>query len=126
MSLSWTTTSVLSSLNLTSPQFHRLSQLRVLGLGCNQDRYVRVGVFPEREEILVGDAGFGGVALQGVGAGETEIRQRTDGVIRRYAAMVQDFLELGCGFVALMRGQIGFSSHKNGVQGGPTVSAGQS
>ena len=39
-------------------------------------------------------------------------------------AVVEDLLELGCGFAALMRGQIGFSSHKNGVQAVPSVKTG--
>ena len=42
-------------------------QLCVFCLGLLEDRDVGVGVFPEREEILVGSAGFGRVALQGVG-----------------------------------------------------------
>ena len=42
-----------------------LLQLRVLGLGFLQDGDVRVGVFPQCEEILIGRLGLGGVALQG-------------------------------------------------------------
>ncbi len=49
----------------------QLSQLCVLRLGCFQDGDVRVGVFPEGEEILIGGFGFGGVALQHVGAGQS-------------------------------------------------------
>jgi len=45
-----------------------LLQLCVFRFGFLQDRDVRVGVFPEREEILIGGAGFGGVPLQGVSA----------------------------------------------------------
>src|SRR5438552_19207751 len=40
-----------------------LLQLRVLRLGFLQDRDVGVGVFPESEEILVGSAGFGRIAI---------------------------------------------------------------
>jgi hypothetical protein len=43
-----------------------LFQLRVLRLGFLQDGDVGVSVFPEGEEILIGGAGFGCVALQGV------------------------------------------------------------
>jgi len=42
---------------------------------------VRVGVFPEREEILIGDAGFGGVALQGVGAGDAQMDQLNNSTV---------------------------------------------
>ena len=41
-----------------------LLPLRVLRLGLLEDGDVRIGVFPEREEILIGGAGFGsGVRL---------------------------------------------------------------
>src|SRR5215831_743251 len=44
----------------------RLLQLCVLGLGLLKDGDVGVGVFPEGEEVLVGCAGFGGIALESV------------------------------------------------------------
>jgi hypothetical protein len=42
----------------------KLFQLRVLGFRSDKNGNVRVGIFPEREEILIGGAGFRGVALQ--------------------------------------------------------------
>jgi hypothetical protein len=48
-------------------------QLRVLRLGFLQDGDVGVGVFPEREEILIGSLGFGGVSREGIRAGELEV-----------------------------------------------------
>jgi len=45
------------------------SQLRVLSLGRDVDWNVRIGVFPEREEIVIGRLGLGSVAVQSVGAG---------------------------------------------------------
>jgi len=54
-----------------------LLQFRVLRFGFFQDGDVRVGVFPEGEEILICRLGFGGVALQGVSATDLEMRQRT-------------------------------------------------
>ena len=41
---------------------HLLRQFRVLGFGFFQDGNIRVGIFPQREEILVGSAGAGTVA----------------------------------------------------------------
>ena len=54
----------------TLPQFslQKLLQLRVLRLRCDEDRNVRVGVFPKRQEILIRCLGFGRVALHCVGA----------------------------------------------------------
>ena|SRR6516164_2660910 len=46
----------------------RLLQLRILRLGLLQDGDVAIGVLPQREEIVVGGAGFGGVALHGISA----------------------------------------------------------
>jgi hypothetical protein len=51
-----------------------LLQLRVLRLSGDEDRNVGVGVFPEREEILIGRLGFGVVALQHVGSADLEMR----------------------------------------------------
>ena len=52
-------------------------QLRVLRFRSDEDGNVRVGVFPQREEILIGRLGFGGVALHRVCAGHSEMRQRS-------------------------------------------------
>ena len=80
----------------------KLLQLCVLGFGSDEDWNVRVGIFPEREEILIGRLGFGVVVLQGVGAGEAEMSECSDGFVEYNSAMVENFLELGSGFAALM------------------------
>ena len=95
-----------------------LLQLRILRLGFFQNRDVGVGVFPEREEILIGSLGFSGVALHGIGSADLEMRECPDGFVEHNSAMVEDFLELGSGFVALMRGQIGFATHVDGIEVG--------
>jgi hypothetical protein len=56
-------------------------QLRVLGLGLPQDGDVRIGVFPESEEVLIGVFGFGAIALDGTGACEAEMGERPDGFV---------------------------------------------
>jgi hypothetical protein len=58
-----------------------LFQLCVLRLSLLQDGDIGVGVFPEREEILIGGAGFGRVALQGVSARQSQPGQRTPGKV---------------------------------------------
>src|SRR5271167_3056187 len=88
-------------------------QLRVLGFGFFQDGDVGVGVFPEGEEVLICGAGFDGIARHCVGAGKGEMCQYSNGFIEHSSAMVEDFLELVGGFVALMRRQMGFAAHKN-------------
>src|SRR5262245_40086595 len=50
-------------------------ELRVLGLGLDKHRDVRVGIFPAREEVLVRATAFRGVAGERGGAGELELGQ---------------------------------------------------
>ena len=64
----------------------QLLQLHVLGLGLLQDGDVRVGVFPQREEILIRGAGFGGVAGHRVGAGQAEAGELFTSVVPRSRA----------------------------------------
>lgn len=59
----------------TSPSGSELMKLHILGFGLLQDG--NVGVFPEREDPDR-RSGFGGVALQGVGACEAEAGKRAD------------------------------------------------
>jgi hypothetical protein len=75
----------------------RSLQLRVLGFGLLQDGDVGVGAFPQREEILIGGASFGRVALHGIGSADLEMRECSDGFVEHDSAMVEDFLELGGG-----------------------------
>ena len=49
-----------------------LLQLRELRLGFLQDGDVGIGVFPEREEILIGGTALVSVAGNGVSLGEIE------------------------------------------------------
>jgi hypothetical protein len=76
-------------------------QLRVLCLGLLQDGDVGVGVFPEGEEVLICRLGFGGVALQGVGATDLEMRECSDEFVYYNPTMVENLLKLGSGFAAL-------------------------
>jgi len=49
-----------------------LFQLCVLRLGFLEDGNIRVGFFPEREEILIDSGGLGGVALHGVSTRQSQ------------------------------------------------------
>ena len=96
-------------------------QLRALRFGFLQDGDVGVGVFPQREEVVVRGAGFRSVALHGVSAGEAEMRERSNGFVDHNTSMVQDFLKLSRSFATLMCGQICFPTHKDWIHCGPTV-----
>ena len=54
-------------------------QLGVFGFGLLEDGYIRVGVLPKREKILIGRLGPGRVALQGAGAAKAEMHERAHG-----------------------------------------------
>src|SRR5208337_700521 len=90
-----------------------LLQFRVLGLGLFQDGDVGVGVFPEREKILIGGAGFGGVALHGVSARQSEAGQCTPRKVRHQSSVVYEFLKFRCRSVAVVQHEIGFSAQIN-------------
>src|ERR1700730_7393876 len=101
----------------------RLLQPRILGFGSNQDRNIGVGVFPEREEILIRGPGFGGVALQCVGTSETEMGEYTCRTIPQHPAMVEDFLKFGgCGR-HLLRAQISLGANVDRIQAGVSRAA---
>lgn len=48
----------------------------VLRFSLLKDGDVGIGVFPEREEVLIRGAGFGFVGLKSVSAGESQVSQR--------------------------------------------------
>ena len=77
-----------------------LLQPRILRFGLLEDGDIGIGVFPEGEKILVGGFGFGGVALQGVGAGEAEMRQGTMLVVKNDARVSKDILKIRGGIFA--------------------------
>ena len=83
---------------------NKLLQLCVLRLGLLQDGDVGVGVFPKRQEVLIGGFCLGGVALNSVGTAELEMGECADGRVQHDSAMVEDSLELGSSFAALVRG----------------------
>ena len=93
-----------------------LLQLRVLRLSLFQDGDVGVGVFPQREEILIRGVGLRRIALQGIGAGAAEMRERTDGFHDHKAAMVEELLELSSGLSRVMRPKIRFPTHEGRIQ----------
>jgi len=80
-----------------------LLQLCVFGLCGAMDGDVGIRVFPQREKILIGRLGFGGVALQGVSAGHPQPGQRAPRKVRDDSRVVDEFLKFRC------RGLAGFS-----------------
>ena len=69
----------------------KLLQSCVFRFGGNEDGDVRVCFFPEREKILIGDLGFGRIAIESVGAAKAEVGERTQREIDYHALMVSEF-----------------------------------
>ena len=106
-------------------------QLGVLRLGLLQDGDVGVGVFPEREKILVGgerpDAGGIGIRslrrsrLQGVGTSHSQMRQRSRPAVPDDTAVVENLLKLGGGRTALPSRKIRLAANIRWIEAGNIV-----
>src|SRR5262249_6360189 len=95
-------------------------QFGVFSFGLLQDGDVRVGVFPEGEEILISSARMGLVACQGVRARQSQMRQCRDWGIPNNLAMLKDLMKFYGRFFSLARIQVRLPSN---VHGNQTVSA---
>ena len=65
----------------------------VLRFGLPEDRDIGIGIFPECDEVEISAAGFGPVALYGVGAGEAELGECAQREIQYEAAVINQLLE---------------------------------
>src|ERR1700727_3611896 len=80
-----------------------LFQLGVLFFGRVENRHIRIGVFPDCKKILIGGLRFRRAPLQGKGAAETQMSQRIEHIRRGNAAMVENLLVFGAGFLSVVR-----------------------
>src|SRR6202011_1633920 len=98
-------------------------QLGILRLGLLEDGNIRIGIFPQRQKILVRGTALRTFALHRVGAPELQMRQRSDGFVEHNATMVEEFLKFFCRFNASVRRKKRFSSHIDRIQIGPVIKA---
>jgi hypothetical protein len=70
-------------------------QLGVLPLSLFEDRSVRIGIFPELQEVLVFGASLAAVTGERVGAAKAEMGQGADGLVQGDAGVVENLLEFG-------------------------------
>ena len=66
----------------TQPMIHRSLQLGVLPLSLFEDRSVRIGIFPELQEVLVFGASLAAVTGERVGAAKAEMGRGAMGSFR--------------------------------------------
>jgi len=93
-----------------------LVEIRVFGLGLLQNGNVRVRIFPERKEILIGGFRFDLITLQCVSPAELQVCQSANRIANNESSMIENLLEFRSGLDALMRGQIGQATHIGGVE----------
>src|SRR4051812_19983455 len=90
----------------TMPAPFDLLQPGVFRAGLLEDGDVGVGVLPERQKILVGDLGLGGIAGRHERPAELQVGQRADRIADYDPAVIENPLEFrGC-FVGSMCRQV--------------------
>src|SRR5207249_3566103 len=78
-------------------------QLFVFFLGFYQNRIIRVGVFPEREKVLISLARFCSIASKDGSACEADVCKRIQNPANRPAAMTENLLKLSSRFRAFVQ-----------------------
>ena len=84
----------------------QLRQFRVLRLGFLQNGDLRIGIFPEGEEILIRGLGFRGVARHGISTSNTEMGDCSQWEVENDTAMIEKLPELSSSGCAVMRCQL--------------------
>jgi hypothetical protein len=91
---------------MPAPRVKFLLQFIGFGFGFAEDWDVGIGIFPQREEFLIGGAGLGVVAGEGFGARDADVRESAGQAILNEAAMVENLLEFRRGGASLLAREI--------------------
>ena len=75
----------------------RSLELREFRLGLFEDRDVRVGIFPESEELLISKLCLGAYPRQSERPAKFQPCERTDGLTPDDAGVIENLLKLGGG-----------------------------
>src|ERR1035438_3626433 len=94
----------------------RCTSLGVFRLGLDEDRDVWVGVFPEREEGLVGGVCLGRIPRQSQGSGQLQARNCAYWIGGNDAAVIENSLELRRGFEVPVRQQKGLTAQVHWIE----------
>src|SRR6266403_2160180 len=94
---------LIEGLNLKADFVSPSRQLLVFQLSFNQNRNIRVGVFPEREKVLISLARSCCIALKDGSACEADVCKRIQNPANRPAAMTKNLLKLSCSFRAFVQ-----------------------
>src|SRR6185436_3292680 len=92
------------------------SQAGKFRFGLNQNRNVRIGIFPNAEKLFIGLTRFSPIARECVSARESQIREREKFRPQNDAAVAEDFLKLRRGFGARLPLQICLTTKIDGEE----------
>ena len=81
-----------------------------------ENRNVRVGVLPQRQEIVVGAFRLHGVARERERSRQLQARHRVHGIDEHDASMIENPLELGGGLGGLMRREVRQAANVDGIE----------
>jgi len=98
----------------------RLRHSRVFRPCFPENRNVRVGVLPERQEIVVSAFRLHGIAREHESSRQLQARHRVHGIDEHDAAMIENPLELADGFGGLTCGEVRQSANIDGIQAAET------
>src|ERR1700684_372399 len=93
-------------------------QFGIFSFSLLKNRNIGVGIFPEREEILIGRAGAAGVACFCSRSRQAEMRQRAGPTVPYNPAMIEQLLEFSGRGGSLLRLQIRFTAQINLIHAG--------
>src|SRR6266852_3226459 len=100
----------------TAPYDEMSLQLRIFCFGLLKDGDVRVGIFPQREEVLIGGAGPGRIAFESVRTAEVEVGESTKGKIYDDPPMVNELLKFSRCLSALATPQKSLAANEDRIQ----------
>ena len=89
------------------PILRELVQAGVFGAGLLQDGNIRIGILPERQEILISHTAGGEVPGEGVRPREAQHRQCPVGAAHREPTVIENFLEFCLRRFAVASAQVG-------------------
>ena len=99
-----------------TPNLQPLLELRIFRLSLLQNGDFRIGILPQREEILISGFCLCCVSGQNIGSPQLQARQNSDRIASHDSPMIDNLLELRAGFGALMRTQISLAAHVHRIE----------
>ena len=92
-------------------------QLRILLFCVLQNRYFRIGSFPEGEKILIGRFRLFPVTHQCIGSAQLQVRKCRNRIAYDDSAMIENLLKFGGGFSASIGSKVSLSTEVGWIKG---------